>query len=104
MLNIVKQSDVPRYLLGDFHRLKQILVNLLSNSIKFTHKGTITIEVSMKTEKKSTPKIFRKCPTFTHSPRNGNFVRFTVQDTGIGIDPALIPSIFQPFKQVIRFI
>ncbi len=74
--------NIPFRLNGDPSRIKQILVNLISNAIKFTHDGEILVNVEL--EKTS-----------------GNHVRirFTVSDTGIGIDEGRIEAIFEPFVQ-----
>jgi two-component system sensor histidine kinase/response regulator len=70
-------------LIGDPARLRQILINLIGNAIKFTHQGEIVIQVEPTGE------------TETHST-----VYFSVQDTGIGIPPDQQQSIFDRFTQV----
>ena len=66
---------------GDALRLRQVLGNLLSNAIKFTHSGSVTVRV---TESPAGPK---------------RRLRFAVTDTGIGIEPASLKRIFDPFAQ-----
>jgi len=75
--------DVPRTLHGDPVRLQQVLVNLVTNAIKFTERGEIVVEAGC-------------------GQRDGDTVelRFAVRDTGIGIDPAELPRLFDPFTQV----
>jgi PAS domain S-box-containing protein len=75
-------SSVPDNLSGDQIRLKQILLNLLGNAVKFTEKGGITISV-------------------TASERQGSIVllKIGITDTGIGISPQAMQKIFQPFGQ-----
>jgi two-component system, sensor histidine kinase and response regulator len=74
--------DVPTDLLGDPTRLRQILVNLIGNSIKFTEKGQVFIQVE------------------SHGQKNGNIeLLFSVTDTGIGIAPEQIDTIFDAFTQ-----
>jgi len=74
--------DVPVQLVGDSHRLNQILVNLLGNAVKFTAAGAITLSV-----------VMLKCCD------NRVQLRFSVQDTGIGILPDKQQMLFQPFTQ-----
>ncbi|HEX8376729.1 MAG TPA: two-component regulator propeller domain-containing protein [Pedobacter sp.] len=84
-LNLIYQIDpaVPSGLVGDSHRLRQILLNLISNAVKFTHKGEVVISV------------YKKFPT---SP---NFdLCFDIKDTGIGVPESRISGLFQPFTQV----
>lgn len=74
--------DLPDCVLVDPLRLWQILLNLLSNAVKFTEKGTIRLEVS--------------APPNVEGPRR---LRFRVEDTGIGMDQAVLDRLFQPFMQ-----
>lgn len=75
-------KDVPDILSGDAVRLTQILVNLLSNGVKFTEQGNIRVHISLlqATEELAT-------------------IRINVTDTGIGISPAKQQSIFERFQQ-----
>lgn len=77
------ERDVPRFLKGDPGRLRQILVNLIGNAIKFTHSGEVILQVQRATEVRDTVTI-----------------RFSVRDTGIGIPEERIASLFSAFEQV----
>jgi two-component system, sensor histidine kinase len=68
---------------GDAYRLRQILVNLLGNAVKFTEQGTIFLRVSKEITGYSDP-----------------LLRFEVEDSGAGIAPESIGKLFQPFSQV----
>ena len=82
-LDVTVESDpVPDHLIGDQTRLRQALLNYASNAIKFTEKGRITLRV-------------RKLAESEHDVR----LRFEVQDTGIGIDPEVLPRLFDAFEQ-----
>ncbi|WP_187355362.1 PAS domain S-box protein ['Paenibacillus yunnanensis' Narsing Rao et al. 2020] len=77
-------SDVPELILGDSSRLRQVLVNLVSNAVKFTEQGQIVIDVET-----------RYCPN-AHKLT----LKFNVRDTGIGIPPEKQPLLFQSFSQL----
>lgn len=79
---IERQEGLPENVVFDALRLQQIITNFISNSLKFTEQGTITLCVKLIT---SDSKRYR--------------IRFTVIDTGIGIRPDHLPKIFQPFEQ-----
>ena len=74
---------VPLLLFGDPGRLRQILINLVGNAIKFTEKGEIAIHVSLEENDR------------THAT-----IRFEVIDTGIGIPPDRMEKLFKPFSQL----
>ncbi|MBU3928197.1 MAG: response regulator, partial [Bacteroidetes bacterium] len=83
-LKLVKEYDntIPKYLLGDPVRLHQIILNLVSNAVKFTTKGKITVSVHMLDEDDEKVTI-----------------EFAVSDTGIGISAAKLDRIFENFQQ-----
>lgn len=74
------EDNVPRILRSDTLRLKQILINMISNAIKFTQKGKITLKVEKPKE-------------------SNNKILFTVADTGKGISPDRLEAIFEKFTQ-----
>jgi signal transduction histidine kinase len=75
-------ADIPRILIGDQLRIKQILLNLLGNAVKFTMQGKISIEA----------RLLEQHDEFV-------LVQISVHDSGIGIAPEAIDKIFQPFTQ-----
>ncbi len=78
--------DLP-LVLGDPLRLRQVLVNLVGNAVKFTEAGGVTVRVAVEP------------PAAAESGAEGTVVRFEVADTGIGIAPALRDGLFEPFRQ-----
>lgn len=77
-LSFTVSGELPRAVLGDGHRIEQILMNLLTNAIKYTSRGRVEFEVAY---------------------RQGNAV-FAVRDSGIGIAKEDINRIFEPFERV----
>ncbi len=75
--------DTPDYITGDRTRLAQILVNLISNAVKFTSEGEVVASL------------------WTHEAADGQVeLRFSIRDTGIGIAPDMLETLFDPFTQV----
>ncbi|MDJ0715056.1 MAG: ATP-binding protein [Prochloraceae cyanobacterium] len=80
--------DLPTGIQADEKRLRQVLLNLLGNAVKFTDRGTVTLEVSSLQQYRSDDSTFETT------------LRFEVRDTGVGINPQQLAKIFQPFEQV----
>ncbi|MBF0117506.1 MAG: response regulator [Desulfobacterales bacterium] len=76
------EPNVPDLFRGDSNRLKQILLNFVGNSIKFTSNGEVFVRISLVSE------------TSTHAT-----VKFTITDTGIGIPEKYLDNLFKPFSQ-----
>jgi signal transduction histidine kinase len=74
---------VPNHVFGDSLRLRQVLINFLNNAVKFTERGSVSLEVQLES-----------------SCEQEAWVRFAVRDTGIGISPEDQQRIFTPFTQV----
>ena len=79
-------TDVPFVVMGDPKRLRQILMNLCSNALKFTHEGHVTVRVSTKVQ-------------HINPPRGGLGLRFEVIDTGIGMSEEVCNRLFTSFTQ-----
>ncbi|WP_392531557.1 ATP-binding protein [Nostoc sp. C117] len=84
-LNLIFQrsENVPRYICTDELKLRQVLINLISNAIKFTREGIISLRVNNRSEE--TTDIF--------------ILDFQVRDTGVGIATAELPKLFNAFSQ-----
>jgi signal transduction histidine kinase/CheY-like chemotaxis protein len=81
-VEVTIDSDIPHILIGDQLRIKQILLNLLGNAVKFTAQGGITIAAQLLTR---------------HD--DSAIIRISLRDTGIGIFPEHLDTIFKPFVQ-----
>ncbi|MGI4883816.1 MAG: ATP-binding protein [Janthinobacterium lividum] len=82
MLRLDAPAALPR-VVGDAHRLRQVLLNLLGNALKFTERGGVELRV--------------QCPPGAAPGRAR--VAFSVNDSGIGIAPAVLDAVFEPFVQ-----
>ena len=75
--------EVPHCVVGDQTRLRQVLINLVGNAVKFTEAGSVVLRASA-----------------IGLTANGKcLIAFSIRDTGIGIDPAVLPNLFDPFRQ-----
>lgn len=80
-LNLIKDKGLPQYILADINKVRQIFINIIGNSIKFTSEGGITIRVG-------------------HDLKNSTLL-IEIEDTGEGIHEKEISKLFLPFKQTI---
>ncbi len=78
VLNLKMDPDGPQWVVGDSGRIRQVLINLIGNAVKFTEHGSVTVAVSQ--------------------VRTGR-LRFAVRDTGVGIDLSIKAHILEPFSQ-----
>jgi signal transduction histidine kinase/FixJ family two-component response regulator len=81
-LIIERNPKLPRYIHTDDKKLRQVLINLLGNAIKFTHQGSVTLRVRRE-----------------DNEQTNNLITFEIEDTGAGIAPEEIDSLFQVFTQ-----
>ena len=81
-LRLLSQSPIPETIVTDPTRLRQILINLVGNAVKFTHRGEVVLGVRLIDEQSDEPKL-----------------EFTVVDTGIGLTEAQVAKLFKPFSQ-----
>ncbi len=96
-------ADVPKYICTDEVKLRQVLINLISNAIKFTSSGSVSIEVK---RQKAKGKSEAESPTTNNQqPRRasgfpqGTTITFEVKDTGVGMAADELENLFKPFVQ-----
>lgn len=82
-LSVEYRGILPRSIFTDLARLKQVLLNIIGNAVKFTEKGSVKVTIQ------SLP-----------MPSGGSKLAFIVKDTGIGIDEKQSEKLFQPFSQI----
>ncbi|MGQ4646118.1 response regulator [Lyngbya aestuarii] len=106
--------QTPSTLIGDITRLRQILVNLLGNAIKFTNEGEVTVEVEARlildcetprgnataVSKKSEAFAINQTSDYSQSDTLSHEIQFAVKDTGIGIPQDRVDRLFRSFSQV----
>lgn len=80
--NVLIDRDTPRWVIGDSGRVRQVLLNLLGNAVKFTEEGEVLVEVRKDGEVDGVP-----------------WVRLAVKDTGLGMKPEAREAIFEAFSQ-----
>ncbi|MBX3467895.1 MAG: response regulator [Planctomycetes bacterium] len=88
-LTTTVDPTVPRRVLGDSTRLRQVLVNLVDNAVKFTERGAVHVRVGA-----------RRSPPGPVGARERHELSFRISDTGIGIPPERIGRLFHSFSQV----
>jgi PAS domain S-box-containing protein len=83
-LELVCRVDpsLPPLVSGDASRLRQVLINLIGNAVKFTERGEVRVDCRL-----------------AESGANAHTLRVEVRDTGVGISPDVLPKLFQPFTQ-----
>jgi signal transduction histidine kinase/AmiR/NasT family two-component response regulator len=84
-VRILVEPEVPHCIEGDSTRVRQVFVNLLANALKFSSEGEILIHIEVDKQAQNTP--------------GAVMVKASVQDHGIGIDPAYLPKLFDSFTQ-----
>ena len=92
-LHYEERSAIPAIVRGDARKLRQALINLLGNAVKFTEKGSVTLAVSGNSGRSSHPSLPLQTAAAT------SFIRVTVSDTGIGIPKEKMDQIFEPFTR-----
>lgn len=90
-LQVRVQPAVADLLIGDALRLRQVLINLIGNALKFTNQGEVRAEVE----------LLEDLPAEGLKPARQH-LRFSVHDTGIGMTPAQLQHVFEPFAQADR--
>lgn len=99
-LNYKNSFPADQVVIGDPSRIRQILTNLLGNSIKFTREGSITLTVnSVETSRLLSPRNDTGSPVPTGSNSSAVVLQFLVEDTGIGISKDAMRKLFRPFNQ-----
>ena len=90
-LRVEVDAAVPQYVVGDEGKVRQVLINLLGNAIKFTQVGQVCLQVQTQT-------------VLEAEPRTDGVLTFAISDTGPGIPDDVIPLLFKPFVQALHHV
>ena len=87
-----QEGKLPTYVHADERCLRQVLLNLLGNAVKFTEQGQVTLKVTQATEATNVEALHHQSSIVN--------LQFSIEDTGIGIAPEDVGKLFEPFQQV----
>ena len=94
-LNIHRESDLPPYIFMDKLKMQEVLLNILSNAVKFTKPGgSVTVDLSVIPPQQQTPQELAAVQSVHHK-----WIRMVIQDTGIGMSQEFLPHLFDAFAQ-----
>jgi signal transduction histidine kinase/CheY-like chemotaxis protein/sugar lactone lactonase YvrE len=95
-----RASDVPRYIHTDENKLREVLINLLGNAVKFTEEGSVTLRVRTTDDRgrRTADEGAKEQPSFVAQGDRSSLV-FEIEDTGPGISPDEMSAVFEPFAQ-----
>ena len=94
-LNIHREPNVPPYIFMDKLKLQEVLLNILSNAVKFTKPGgSVTLDISVIPPQQQTPQELAAVQSVQHK-----WIRMVIQDTGIGMSQEFLPHLFDAFAQ-----
>lgn len=93
-------NPLPLAVNADEKRLRQVLINLLGNAIKFTHEGSVIFKVGVVTDLPKLPPTANSEPIANEKQPIIYKIRFQIEDSGVGMTPEQLEKIFLPFEQV----
>lgn len=94
-LNIHRESDLPPYIFMDKLKMQEVMLNILSNAVKFTKPGgSVTVDLSVIPPQQQTPQELAAVQSVHHK-----WIRMVIQDTGIGMSQEFLPHLFDAFAQ-----
>lgn len=99
-LKTVISTDLPEVILGDRIKIKQVLVNFLSNAVKFTHRGSVTLKFKPTTMQNVIDQNNKRTVLMKSWARAAKYVKLSVKDTGVGVGSSDFEKIFSAFEQV----
>ena len=98
-LHIKKSAELPQYIRTDQAKLKQVLVNLVSNAIKFTAAGGVVIRVRHRVAKFALEHYIEESKGDNEQKESLVEICFEIEDSGVGVDPEEAEMLFEPFVQ-----